>query len=80
MEPATVTFVDHEDGCGWCTEGGTLLDEQMSLMAEICYLNSAMVSESDERARLLFDVWSISKQLSTESLKVLSTTATTLRR
>lgn len=79
LEPDPVTFVDHEDGLGWQTEEGTQLDAQMSLMAEICYLNSGIDQESEERAKLLLDVWCLSKQLSTESLKVLATTATTLR-
>ncbi len=79
MEPDPVTLIDHEDGRGWQTEDGMILDEQMNLMAEICYLNSTLNEESGERAKLLLDVWCMSKQLSTESLKVLATTATTLR-
>jgi hypothetical protein len=79
LQPAPVVFVDHEDGSGWRSEDGAPLDEQMSLMAEICYLNSGADQESVERAKLLFDVWCISKQLTTSSLEALAATAMTLR-
>ncbi len=51
MEPDPVTLIDHEDGRGWQTEDGMILDEQMNLMAEICYLNSTLNEESGERAK-----------------------------
>ena len=74
-----VTYVDHEDGRGWCGLDGLSVDEQQSLITEVCYLQSSPHEESKERGQLLFDVWYLSKQLSTASLDTLLTVAMTLR-
>lgn len=76
---AAVTYVDHEDGRGWCGRDGMPVDAQQNLITEVCYLQSSPREESKERGQLLFDVWYLSKQLSTASLQTLLTVAMSLR-
>jgi len=74
------TYRDSHDGRGWVADSGLEMDEQQNLMIEIAYLDSDQSDmESKERSQLLFDVMSISRQLTNPLLGMLLTTARTLR-
>lgn len=72
-------FVDMEDGRGWCAEDGTPVDPQQDIIAEVCYLHGSPDQDSKERSQLLYDLWFLSKRLTTESLRFLMTTAIAIR-